>query len=207
MHRREVVPVSRGWRQRGLPASCRFGPFPRRPRRPLRASSPCTRNFRYSLRCIRPSSHTTIDPTVSRPWNVRDIRSTPRGPAPAAIRARAGVPRGPPRGCAHPRCSARRRASAALREARSSSARRSPRFGIRIFTRWPARSDSHASMASRSSTSTGTCTAGGNVARRVELLHRRRHQRTLVSLQRDIHSLPPPTRPARTTRPRRTWNT
>ncbi len=33
------------------------------------------RNFRYSLRLIRPSSQTTIDATVSLPWNRRDVEA------------------------------------------------------------------------------------------------------------------------------------
>src|SRR4051794_16046892 len=40
------------------------------PGRRTSALGPRLRNFRYSLRFIRPSSHTTIDATVSLPWIV-----------------------------------------------------------------------------------------------------------------------------------------
>ena len=64
VHRREVVLAvglgTRGW---GLAAGLGRAAEP-----PSR--EPLIRNFRYSARRIRPSSHTTIDATVSLPWIV-----------------------------------------------------------------------------------------------------------------------------------------
>ena len=46
------------------------------------SATPLIRYFRYSPRFIRPSSHTTIDPTVSLPWSVEISKpSTRRGTA------------------------------------------------------------------------------------------------------------------------------
>ena len=49
---------------------------------PPRPSSPRMRNLRYSPGCMRPSSHTTIEATVSLPWIVEMSKhSTRRGGA------------------------------------------------------------------------------------------------------------------------------
>ena len=97
-------------------------------------------------------------------------------------------------------------ASAALRFASSTSPRFSPRCGTTIRTRRPARSDSHASSASRSSGSTGRCTSGGAPRSLVELLDRRLEHLALARAGRSRRFACRARRARRRGRSR-TWNT
>ena len=110
--------------------------------------------MRYSDFFMRPSSHTTIDATVSLPWIVEMSKhSMRRGMAGSASTLRSVS--------SASKCAAVislkrvRYDSSALRVARSTSARFSPRCGTTILMRRPARDESHASMASQSSISSG----------------------------------------------------
>ena len=118
------------------------------------------RNFRYSDFFIRPSSHTTIEATVSLPWIVEMSKQSMRRGTPGSSSTTRSVSSAS-KFAAMFSLKRVRYDSSALRVASSTSAFLSPRCGTRILTRRPARDDNQSSIASQSSISTGRFTSAG----------------------------------------------